>query len=59
MDETAPACTWLGYDDDLSAGFRAVCNCGWVSEPKSTAGLAGAASDAHRAERAARDDQPS
>lgn len=40
---------WLGYADTAGDEFVAVCSCGWRSEPYSTAGLAGAAADQHRA----------
>jgi hypothetical protein len=39
---------WIGYSDDRSRGFIAVCSCGWESRPMSSAGLAAAASDEHR-----------
>jgi hypothetical protein len=33
---------------DRAHQHRAVCSCGWTSEPVSAAGLAGAAWDVHR-----------
>lgn len=53
MPEQAP-CRWLGYADTRTGRFVAKCSCGWESEPYGSAGLAGAASDKHQAERMAR-----
>lgn len=42
-------CRWLGYEQRPIGYFAAVCSCGWKSDPYPTAGLAGTASDLHRA----------
>lgn len=41
---------WLGYDNPMPGRFIAVCSCGWRSDPYTSAGLAGSASDQHRRE---------
>lgn len=51
MPEELP-CRWTGYADTRPGQFVATCSCGWESKPYATAGLAGAASDEHQAERA-------
>jgi hypothetical protein len=49
---------WLGYENPTPGRFVAVCSCGWRSVPYTSAGLAGSASDQHRAEVGALDDPP-
>jgi hypothetical protein len=48
---------WLGYENPLPGRFVAICSCGWKSAPYTSAGLAGSASDQHRADVGA-DDEP-
>lgn len=41
---------WLGYENPVPGRFVAVCSCGWRSSAYTSAGLAGSASDQHRAD---------
>lgn len=56
MVSEARECRWLGYEQGPIGYFTAVCSCGWKSDPYPTAGLAGTASDLHRARRTDADD---
>lgn len=58
MTTDTPRHRWLGYENSTPGRFVARCSCGWRSAAYTSAGLAGAAADRHKAEAETGDDEP-